>query len=192
MTPRRRITLAVALSLPVAGLLWFALYEHLPPVRMAPMPFALGCIGTALLLTLVAGVEAVAHERLFHASIDPLAGADSRRLAVNQRVLQNTVEQAMPFAAGLLLLAYYDSLQAVAATTITWVLGRWAFWIGYHIAPVWRGLGVFSMAQSLVVLAYGAGCFGYEIWGLAGIFAVLGPFLGLEAYLFTVLRRPSQ
>lgn len=120
------------------------------------------------------------------------AGADSKRLIVNQRVLQNTLEQSIPFAAGLLLLAHYDSLQAVAATAITWVLGRWAFWVGYHVGPMWRGLGVFSMAQSLIVLAYGVGCFGYEICGLAGFAMVLGPFLALEAYLFTVLRRPSQ
>lgn len=191
MGPRGKISLAVALSLPVAGLLWFGLYEHLPPIAMDPMPFALGCIGVAVLLTLVAGVEAVAHERLFHASIDPLAGADSKRLIVNQRFVQNTLEQSMPFAAGLLLLAHYDSAQAVAATAITWVLGRWAFWIGYHIAPVWRGLGVFSLFQSLVVLAYGVGCFGYQLGGWTGVAALLGPFLAIEAYLFTALSKPA-
>lgn len=192
MSPRGKIQLAVGLSLPVAGLLWFALYEHLPPVTMDPAAFALGCIGAALLLTLVAGVEAVAHERLFHASIDPLAGADSRRLIVNQRYLQNTVEQALPFAAGLLLLGQYDSEQAVAATAITWVLGRWAFWIGYHIGPMWRGLGVFSMFQSLVVLAYGVGCFGYQLAGWPGTAALVGPFVAIEMWLFVWTARPAR
>lgn len=183
--------LAVGLTIPVAVILWFALYEHLPPVTMAPMPFTLGCIGAALLLTLAAGIEAVAHERLFHASIDPLAGADSHRLIVNQRYLQNTLEQSVVFAAGLLLLAQYDSLQAVAATTITWVLGRWAFWIGYHIGPMWRGLGVFTMFQSLVVLGYGVGCFGYQLAGWPGALALVGPFMLIEAWLFLwVSRRP--
>jgi uncharacterized MAPEG superfamily protein len=189
MSPRGKIQLAVGLSLPVAGLLWFVLYEHLPPVTMDPTAFAFGCIGAALLLTLVAGVEAVAHERLFHASIDPLAGADSQRLIVNQRYLQNTLEQSLPFAAGLLLLGYYDSEQAVAATAILWVLGRWAFWIGYHIGPMWRGLGVFSMFQSLIVLAYGVGCFGHQLAGWPGVAALLGPFLAIEIWLFVWTAR---
>lgn len=190
MTPRGKIALAVALSLPVAGGLWFALRDNLPAPAMDPTVFALGCIGAALLLTLLAGIEAVAHERLFSAAIDPLAGADSQRLIVNQRYLQNTLEQSVVFAAGLLLLAHYGSIRAVAATAITWVLGRWAFWIGYHIGPMWRGLGVFSMFQSLVVLAYGAGCFGFELAGWTGVAAVLGPFAAIEAYLFLWLRRP--
>ena len=82
-------------------------------------------------------------------------------------------------------------MKAVAATAVTWVVGRWAFWIGYHIGPLWRGLGVFSMFQSLVVLAYGAACFGYELAGQAGAAALVGPFLLIEAYLFAVLRRPA-
>jgi uncharacterized MAPEG superfamily protein len=191
MSPRGKIALAVALSLPVAGLLWFGLREHLPPIAMDPMVFALGCIGAAVLLTLVAGIEAVAHERLFHASIDPLAGADSRRLIVNQRFVQNTLEQSAVFAAGLLLLAHYDSPQAVAATAITWVFGRWAFWVGYHIGPMWRGLGVFSMFQSLVVLGYGVACFGYQLGSWPGVAALLGPFVLIEAWLVIWLRRPA-
>jgi hypothetical protein len=55
------------------------LCRFLPPLTGDPMVFALGCSGAVLLLTLAAGIEAVAHERLFHASIDPLAGADSPR-----------------------------------------------------------------------------------------------------------------
>jgi MAPEG family len=190
MTPRGKIALAVALSLPLAGLLWFALYEHLPAPAMDRQAFALGCIGAALLLTLLPGIEAVAHERLFTPAIDPLAGKDSPRLIVNQRFVQNTLEQSAIFAAGLLLLAHYDSANAVAATAITWVLGRWAFWIGYHIAPVWRGLGVFSMFQSLVVLAYGAGCFAFELGGWPGVAVLIGPFAAIEAWLFLRLSRP--
>src|ERR1044072_7907943 len=141
-----KIALAFALSPPVAGALWFGLRHALAPIQADPMVFALGCMGAAILLTLVAGIEAVPHERLFSAAIAPLAGADSKRLIVNQRYLQNTLEQSAVFAAGLVLLAHYQpDLRATAATAITWGLGRWAFWIGYHILPMWRGLGVFSM-----------------------------------------------
>jgi uncharacterized MAPEG superfamily protein len=142
MSSRGKIALAVALSLPVAGALWFGLRRALPPIAMDPMTFALGCIGAALLLTLLLGIEAVAHERLFTPAIDPLAGKDSSRLIVNQRFVQNTLEQSAVFAAGLLLLAHCQpDLRAVAATAITWVVGRWAFWVGYHVGPMWRGLG---------------------------------------------------
>lgn len=192
MTPRGTIQLAVALSLPVALAAWFGLRHLLPPIAAEPMLFALQCSGAAVLLTLVAGVEAVAHERLFHASIDPLAGADSMRLIVNQRYIQNTLEQTAVFVPGLFLLAHYAAdLRTVAATAILWTLGRWAFWIGYHVGPMWRGLGVFSMFQSLVVLGYGVGAFGFELAGWGGVALLLGPFAAIEIYLFAVLRRPA-
>ena len=156
------------------------------------MGFALGCSGAALLLTLALGIEAVAHERLFHASIDPLAGADSPRLIVNQRYLRNTLEQAALFVPGLLLLAHHVSdLRIVAATAIVWTLGRWAYWIGYHIGPLWRGIGVFSMGISLATLVYGVGAFGYACAGWIGVAALLGPFALSDACLFLALRRPA-
>ena len=96
------------------------------------------------------------------------------------------------FVRGLFLLAHYAAdLRTVAATAILWTLGRWAFWIGYHIGPMWRGLGVFSMFQSLMVLAYGAGAFGFELAGWPGTALLLGPFLAIEIYLFAILRGPA-
>jgi hypothetical protein len=189
---RGTIVTAVALSLPLAIGAWFALRFWLPPVGADPMLFALQCAGAAILLALVPLIEAVAHERLYHASIDPLAGADSRRLEVNRRCLQNTLEQTAVFAPGLFLLAHYaGDLRAVAATAIVWTLGRWAFWIGYQLGPMWRGLGVFSMFQSMLVLLYGVASFGFELAGWAGATALLGPFLAIEVYLFTALRKPA-
>lgn len=152
---------AVGLSVPVAIGLWLALAHWLPPVTVDPMRFVLGCIGVAALLGSLPGIEAVAHERLFSRAIDPLAGADSRRLIVNQRYVTNTLEQFWVFAPGLALLgANAGDLRAVAATTIIWIIGRWAFWSGYHRDPMLRGIGACSLAQSLVVLAWGVGAFG--------------------------------
>lgn len=191
MSAQSRLALAVGLSLPVAIALWLALANWLPPIAIEPMRCVLGCIGAAALLGLLPGIEAVAHERLFSRAIDPLAGADSRRLIVNQRYVQNTLEQFWIFAPGLALLGVYASdLRAVAATAITWVLGRWAFWVGYHRDPVLRGIGASSLAQSLIVLAWGVGCFGHELAGWAGVTVLLGPFVAIEAWLFAVLRRP--
>ena len=193
MRARSRLALAIGLSLPVAIGLWLALALGLPPIRIEPLRFVLGCIGAAALLGFLPGIEAVAHERLFSRAIDPLAGADSRRLIVNQRYVQNTLEQLWVFAPGLALLGLYASdLRFAAATTITWVLGRWAFWIGYHRDPLWRGLGASSLAQSLIVLAWGVGTFGHELAGWIGTAALLGPFLAIEAYLFAILRHPPR
>lgn len=192
MAPRARIMLAVGLSLPPVVVLWVALRYALPPIHGDQMGFALGCSGAALLLTLALGIEAVAHERLFHASIDPLAGADSRRLVINQRYLRNTLEQAALFVPGLFLLARHaGDLRVVAATAILWTLGRWAYWIGYHVDPSWRGLGIFSMGISLATLAYGVGAFAYALAGWIGAAALIGPFLLIETYLFITLRRPA-
>lgn len=191
MSARSRLAVAVGLSVPVAIGLWLALAHWLPPVAVDPVRFVLGCIGTAALLALLPGIEAVAHERLFSRAIDPLAGADSRRLIVNQRYVSNTLEQFWIFAPGLALLGVYaGDLRAVAATTITWILGRWAFWIGYHRDPVLRGIGASSLAQSLIVLAWGVGAFGHALAGWTGVAALLGPFVVIEAYLFAILRRP--
>ncbi|WP_423606366.1 MAPEG family protein [Sphingomonas sp. MS122] len=190
MRAQSRLALAVGLSLPVAIGLWLALAAWLPPIAIEPMRFVLGCIAASVLLAFLPGIEAVAHERLFFRSIDPLAGADSRRLIVNQRYIQNTLEQLWIFAPGLALLGLYADPRIVTATAITWVLGRWAFWIGYHCEPLWRGIGASSLAQSLIVLAWGVGAFAHELAGWAGVAALLGPFLAIEAWLFVALRKP--
>lgn len=193
MSAQSRLAVAVGLSVPVAIALWLALAHWLPPVTLEPMRFVLGCVGTAALLAFMPGIEAVAHERLFSRAIDPLAGADSRRLIVNQRYVSNTLEQFWVFAPGLALLGIYaGDLRAVAATTITWVLGRWAFWVGYHRDPVLRGIGASSLAQSLIVLAWGVGAFGHELAGWPGAAILVGPFVAIEAYLFAILRRPPE
>ena len=65
--------------------------------------FALKCVALATLFCLVAGIEAVAHERLQSDAFDPLLNHETRRLRVNLRYLQNTLEQLIVFAVGLLI-----------------------------------------------------------------------------------------
>jgi MAPEG family len=191
MTQRGQIQLAAGASIPVALAIWYALRVALPPVATDPMLFALQLGGAALFLAFVPVIEAVAHERLMSPAIDPLAGKDSTRLIVNQRVLQNTLEQSLVFVPGLFLVAHYArDLRATAACAILWVIGRWVFWIGYHIGPMWRGLGVFSLVLGLAMLGYGVGSFGYELAGWAGVAALVGPFVVIEIYLFATLGRP--
>jgi hypothetical protein len=134
----------------------------------------------------------VAHERLVSPAFDPLKGYETERLRVNQRYLQNTLEQTVILAAALFGLAAYSpdgaAMRAVAATTVVWILARFAFWIGYHRSAAMRGVGAASMAVSMIVLIYVIARFGNELAGPAGGAAVVVVFLAIEAVLFWAVR----
>ena len=194
---RRAGMTAIAGAMPVALLLWPATAYLVPPLAGMDsldgrMLFTLKCCCLAVLFCLVTGVEAVAHERLSSPAFNPLSGFETRRLRVNERYLQNTLEQILVFAAGLFGLAAYSpdgsAMRAVLATTVVWVLARFAFWIGYHRSAAMRGLGAPGMALSMIVLLYVAGRIGYEVGGFAGAAIPVVAFLGIEVCLFRATR----
>jgi len=194
VTPQqRRTTLAgIAFSTFVTLALWWALLRFLPPPRIVqPLFIAFASIPIAALLTLVAGVEAVAHERLVTPAIDPLVGYETRRLRVNFRYLSNTVEQFIVYAVGLVGLALYASAQIILIVSIVWVLTRWAFWLGYHKSPLLRGLGAPGMMQSMIVLLFVAYRFGSDAYGKGAGIALVLIFAAIEALLFWAVKRPS-
>lgn len=158
--------------------------------------FGLKCCGVAVLLTFLTGVEAVAHERLATDAFDPLAGSVTRRLKINARYLQNTLEQLAIFVPGLLVLAVYcdsgSSMRAVVATTLVWILARFAFWIGYHIDPRHRIAGLIGVVQSMLVLLYDASHFGYDLAGWPGAVTPLLLFAVIESVLIYVLKNASR
>jgi hypothetical protein len=155
--------------------------------------FAIKCCCLAVLFCFFLGIEAVAHERLHTKAINPLAGAESPRMKVNLRYLQHTLEQLVLFIPGLLALSTYcsngQSMRAVAATTIVWIVSRAVFWIGYHKAPRFRTPGLMGMIQSLIVLLYVCVRFGHDIAGTPGTLAILGTFAGAEIYLVHITRK---
>ena len=107
---RTKGMLGIAASLLASAALWYAIRFSAPVLEgmgepVARLAFALKCAALAVLFTLVLGIEAVAHERLVSPAFDPLAGHETRRLRVNQRYLQNTLEQTVVFLVGLLGLA---------------------------------------------------------------------------------------
>jgi uncharacterized MAPEG superfamily protein len=194
---QRTLMLGVVLALPIAIGLWFGIDRALPPIpgmatQTARAFFALHCVGIAVLLAFLPGIEAVAHERLVTPAIDPLAGKDSPRMLVNQHYVQNTIEQLWLFAPGLLMLAVQardgGSMRAVVATTILWIVGRWVFWIGYAIGPRFRSAGLVGMFQSLVVLLYCVGRFGYLWLGTPGAVLLIAPFVTMELIIVGKLR----
>jgi uncharacterized MAPEG superfamily protein len=199
---QRRIgMIMIGLAMPVAVALWVGIDWLMPPIPamenlVLRLIFALKCWCVAVLFTLVMGVEAGAHERLGSPAFDPLAGFETRRLRVNKRYLQNTLEQTVVFAAALFGLAVYcptgSAMRAVVATTVVWVLGRFAFWIGYHRSAAMRGLGAPGMALSLIVLVYVGARVAEEIAGRLGMVVLVAVFLGFEALLFLTTRRELQ
>ena len=59
-------------------------------------------------------------------------------------------------------------MRAVVATTVVWIVSRAAFWIGYHRGPQYRSVGLTGMVQSMLVLLYDCGRFGYDVAGHRG------------------------
>ena len=194
--------IAIAAAMPVALGLWLIiryLTSSLADMDSigARLLFALKCFCFAVLFCLVTGVEAVAHERLSSPAFDPLSGFETRRLRINQRYLQNTLEQIVVFAAGLFGLAAYCSdgseMRGVLATTVVWVLSRFAFWIGYHRSAAMRGLGAPGVALSMIVLLYVIARAGFEAAGFVGAVVPVAAFLAIEAVLFLFTRsEPTQ
>src|SRR5262245_59665885 len=124
-TERRKGIGAIALAGIVGVILWLGIYSYAPPIADSAtlggrMLFALKCFAVATLFCFVGGVEAVAHERLQSDAFDPLKGFETRRLRVNLRYLQNSLEQLLVLASGLFGLAAYltteESMRAVLAT----------------------------------------------------------------------------
>src|SRR3546814_12370976 len=78
----------------------------------------------ALFFCFAMGVEAVAHERLQSPAFDPLTGYETRRLRVNLRYLQNTLEQLLLFPAALFGLALFseggDPMRRVQEPRMLW------------------------------------------------------------------------
>jgi hypothetical protein len=198
---RPALIVGIVVSFPVAVALWLCVYYGLPPLAgmadpLARLIVALGCCCIAIMLCFLTAIEAVSHERLRSPAIDPLSGYTTRRMTINLRYLHNTLEQLLLFIPGLLMLAYYCSngsgMRAVVATTAVWIIARGAFWIGYHYGSQYRAIGAPGMMQSILVLLYVCGRFGFDVAGIAGAAAPLVLFFCIEAYLFyaTRSRRP--
>lgn len=110
-------------------------------------------------LPLFAMVAAVGNARFLGEAIDPTRGAEDKAILVNGRVADNTTQQTLLFAAGLLGLAASlppEWMGAIRAAAIWFVVARIAFWIGYRIHPLHRAFGFASTAYLNLGLLLGA------------------------------------
>lgn len=100
-------------------------------------------------LPLFAMVAAVGNARFLGEAIDPTAGKEDQAMVVNGRVADNTTQQLLLFACGLLGLAASlgpEWMGVVRAAAITFFVARIVFWIGYRIHPLYRAPGFSSTA----------------------------------------------
>lgn len=91
----------------------------------------------------------VGNARFLSEAIDPTRNKDDPRMLVTGRVADNTLQQLMLFIIGLLALSVsmpFERLSFIPALTITFVVARIVFWIGYRIHPLYRAPGFSSVA----------------------------------------------
>lgn len=95
---------------------------------------------------LVFGFMIVAMQRFFSDAIDPISGIESESLMINCRYVDNTLQQAFVFLVVSLLLSLRlegEMMKIIPLLSISFVLGRLLFWIGYHVNPLLRAPGMF-------------------------------------------------
>ena len=110
---------------------------------------------------LFVAIAAVGNARFTSEAIDPTAGKESRAMIINGRVVDNTLQQFVLFAASALAVAATsrgDQLGVVSAAAIVFIAMRIAFWIGYRIDPIYRAFGFASTMYLNLAL------FGIAIW----------------------------
>ena len=110
---------------------------------------------------LFAAIVAIGNGRFLSEAIDPTAGKESPAMIVNGRVVDNTLQQYVLLFAAMMAVAASATgpqLAIVSAAALIFVVSRFAFWIGYRIAPVHRAFGFASTAYLNIIL------FGMAIW----------------------------
>ena len=98
-------------------------------------------------LPLVAMLATVGNSRFLGEAIDPTLGRENQKMVVDGRVADNTLQQFVVFAIGLVALSVNlppASLSVIPAAAITFVIARLVFWGGYRVDPLYRAPGFSS------------------------------------------------
>src|SRR5579863_10613732 len=105
------------------------------------LEYALKCEVFAA-LCLLAGVGRIANRRFFVP--DAIEGGPAPSIEIDQRYLQNTMEQlvlAIVAHLALVTIVAPESIRAVAVLVMLFVIGRIMFWFGYHRSGPARAFG---------------------------------------------------
>ena len=94
-------------------------------------------------------IVAVGNARFLSDAIDPTRRKEDPKMIINGRVADNTLQQLMLFLLGMLALSVtlpFERLGVIPAVSITFVVARIIFWVGYRIHPLYRAPGFSSVA----------------------------------------------
>jgi len=97
------------------------------------------------ILPLFAGIIVVGNNRFLTDAIDPLRHAENRVIEINERYLDNTLQQYLVFLVGTVALSTFldgQSMKLIVALTVVFILARIVFWVGYRIDPLYRAPGM--------------------------------------------------
>lgn len=138
-TARRRfIRRSIWWTVPGVCLAVAAGYALSPPLREASDAGArLAMAARWLVVALIPYAAVCAHiatARYFEDAHDPLAGAESERLKIHCRVMQNTLEQLLWFAICILALATLlgpAQARVVPVLCVAFAAARFVYWWGY-------------------------------------------------------------
>lgn len=162
LAPRKATLVSIAVgtaSFPIAVWIAWMAWPKVAPIASAGERVAYA----AELMVAVAVLVLLIVSRLFRTfdtekAEDPFANAESQRWRINQRVLQNTVEQALIFVPAMLALAARiepGDVRILPILTALWCAGRVLFWLGYRVKPVLRGPGFeWTLYTSLLALGW--------------------------------------
>lgn len=155
MTRDQKIVAAGAAS----GVAAMALAMWLLSTRLLPAPSGIESAGDRLgyalrwaavaALPFFAMIVAIGNARALGAAIDPTRGLEDRKMLIDDRAADNTLQQYVLFLIGALALAASLTparLPVIAAAAIVFVAARLAFWIGYRIDPLYRAFGFAATA----------------------------------------------
>lgn len=140
---------------------WLSREIALPPIADTAadrIAYALRWAAVPAILLFVM-YAAVGNARFFSEAIDPTVGKESQKMVVDGRVADNSTQQFLLFFVGLLALSVtlpLHKLTIVAAVSITFVIVRIAFWIGYRIKPVYRAFGFAATAYMNLMMLVGS------------------------------------
>jgi hypothetical protein len=133
----------------VGGASFAALWLGLP--AMTPAASFVGRAGQVLGMSSAVGfllfLSVCSCFRIFDTehAMDPLAHAESTRYQISNRVLTNTVEQALIFLPPFLALGFVlegEAFRALPVLLGTWLISRVIFFVSYQVRPASRGLGM--------------------------------------------------
>jgi len=140
-------------------LLWLALWRAMPAAgayatACGRVTAAAGALlpAAAVLAAMILTQMAL---RFVLGRFDPTDGADGRRLAINQRVITNTVEQMaclIPSVLALAAVAEPGWMPMILAGALTFACARLGFWAGYHADPLWRAPGMAATGAANICL----------------------------------------